>query len=413
MTQVTCFLLVLPIISFGQKSYDSYLQKNRQDLRLNNNIKLEKETRIIGYGAIHGSSKTEDAEIFLLKYLVNNNLKFYFPETDLATALYFQKYIDSGDEKLLRELIISYGERVPQEKSIEFFKKWKKLYTLFKNTDIKIYGIDKVASYKFSVKFIVKKLENVVDEKNIKPLKKLLEDHTTNWSAFYKTKTRTIIEKFLNKNLNHVKQNQHKIKEYSILNHVIENIKLTFEDNDREQIMYNNYYSLQKKIDLFNNLQFFRLGIFHIMKDRINNNSTFFSKLIRYSNYTKKEIVTIQAFLNKSRVLWEVILNKKREYEKYTSKGGMGTGDHFLEHFKGIKKLKKNHISDITLFKLDSENSPYKLTKGNDTDLINVKKLLGGSPWLSDPKKSCTDYINYAILINKSKSSIPIEELIK
>lgn len=69
--------------------------------------------------ALHGSSKTEETEIIVLKHFVNiHNLKNYLPETDYSTAKYFQNYIETVDEKLLKELVQEYGVMVPQEISL-------------------------------------------------------------------------------------------------------------------------------------------------------------------------------------------------------------------------------------------------------------------------------------------------------
>jgi hypothetical protein len=59
------------------------------------------------------------------------------------------------------------------------------------------------------------------------------------------------------------------------------------------------------------------------------------------------------------------------------------------------------------LFKLNSENSPYK----NGTDLIEVKLFLKKSNGKSLKDKPTTDFIDYAVLIRNSKNQIPIEEM--
>lgn len=125
------FTLAFSTLCLGQVSQSDYLSENRQDLIVNPTIEIG-ASKIIGFGALHGSSKTEDTEILLIQSLVNNQgLEYYFPETDFSTANYFQEYIETGDEQLLEELIKEYKKRVPQEGSIEVFDKWKKLRPLF------------------------------------------------------------------------------------------------------------------------------------------------------------------------------------------------------------------------------------------------------------------------------------------
>lgn len=140
-------LLFLNNFSYCQNWVSDYLEVNRQDLRVNSRIETG-DVKIIGFGALHGSSKTEETETILLKDLITNEkLSYYFPETDFSTANYFQEYIETGDEELLRELIYEYGVRVPQEGSEEVFDKWKILRRLFQANNVHVVGVDEIASY--------------------------------------------------------------------------------------------------------------------------------------------------------------------------------------------------------------------------------------------------------------------------
>lgn len=64
---ILCILLVQTI--FGQNKID-YLSENRTDLRKDSPKITETDFNIIGFGALHGSSKTYDAEFSLVSSLV-------------------------------------------------------------------------------------------------------------------------------------------------------------------------------------------------------------------------------------------------------------------------------------------------------------------------------------------------------
>jgi len=404
------FIIVLLTIHtcFGQISTEQYLKENRQDLRQSTSIDIG-ESKMIGFGALHGSSKTEETELIILNDLIRTkNLKYYFPETDFSTALYFQEYIETGNEQLLKELIYEYGERVPQERSIESFNKWKNVRQLFNENNIQIVGIDKIASYKFSVIQILKLTKNI-ENVYLDSLKLLTVDKETNWVSYYKTDTKKILENFVtdyqeNKNI-YLKN----VNDTVSLIHIINNLKLTFEKSSREQIIYENYKKLSNDFKPDNSIQFFRFGVFHIMKSRINNSSSFFNRLIENNDYSKSEILTIQGFLTKSKVLWNVKFDKHGNYSSYTKKAGFGISDYWLEHYKDIRKLKTNTTSDITLFKLKEKYSPYIIV--DDYKLVEIKKIFRKSFWNLEEGKSSVDYIDYAILISDSKANVPIEEL--
>ena len=112
-------------------------------------------------------------------------------------------------------------------------------------------------------------------------------------------------------------------------------------------------------------------------------------------------------YLTKSEVLWDKIYDKQGNYESYTIEKGYGIGDYWKEYFRGIKKLKKTKLSDITLFKLSNNHSPYNI----GTDLKEVKLFLKKSNGKILKGKATTDFIDYAILISNSKRQVPIEEM--
>ena len=128
----------------------------------------------------------------------------------------------------------------------------------------------------------------------------------------------------------------------------------------------------------------------------------------RHNIYKKEEIISIAGFLTKSRVLWDLKYDEKKKYIGYTTEGGYGIGDYWKEYFKGINKLKNNRLSNLTLYRLNNENSPYKK---NQTDLMEIKLFLKKSNKNDLKGKTTTDYFDYAILISNSKANKPIEEL--
>ena len=86
----------------------------------------------------------------------------------------------------------------------------------------------------------------------------------------------------------------------------------------------------------------------------------------------------------------------------------MGIGNYWKEYFKGIGKLERNKISDLTLFRLNHKTSNYSRP---GTDLIEVKLFLKKSNKAKIKGLSTSDYLDYALLISNSNAAIPIEEL--
>jgi hypothetical protein len=399
--------------AFSQ-SKSEYLKNNRFDLLKSNFEFPQKDFKIIGFGAYHGSQETEIVENILLENLIKkNSIKYYLPETDFGIAYYFNQYLKSGDTILLKDLVKHYGERVPQEKTIETYNKWKHIKKINDNQltkdKIEVVGIDLIVTYKYTSKLLIELFQIEKGKyKSYDNLVEMVKIDTTDYSPNYDSYSKNILKNFITDYEND-KTYFHSITNNKIItDNLIENIKLTLKNQDREKIIFENYLHLSQLYNFNSSPQFVRMGFFHIEKDRENNYPSFFTRLIENNIYKKEQIISIVGFLTKSRVLWDLKYNDKKEYISYTTKGGYGIGDYWKEYFKGINKLKKNRLSNLTLYHLNNENSPYKK---NQTDLMEIKLFLKKSNKNDLKGKTTTDYFDYAILISNSQANKPIEEL--
>ncbi len=409
------FILVFcSIYNSIAQNKESYLTKNRFDLNSKKFIFPQKNFKIIGFGAYHGSAKTEDVELKLLTSITKNNtLKFYFHEVDNSTAYFYNKYLKTGDTLLLKKLIIHNGFHVTQERTIEMYKKWKNFKRLNDKlpNKIKILGLEWIRNYRFVTKHLLDLVDNK-DKKNIplNEIENMVRLDTTsyalgNLSYAYK-KIKSFVTDYENKKEFYAK----KITYLDEFNHLINNIKSSFNLKvRRSNIVYNNYLNLNKIYDFKTNLQFLRVGFFHIEKARegAKSSPSFFARLIENKIYTKEEIISVIGYFTNSRVVWSEVY-EKGEYKSFTTEGGYGIGDYEKEYFRGIQHLKNTKISDLTLFKLNRKDSPY-LEKTPDLIEIVMKdeesngKLVKGI--------STLDFLDYAILISNSKASKPIYEM--
>ncbi|MEY4834724.1 MAG: hypothetical protein RI980_839 [Bacteroidota bacterium] len=408
--------LVVFIQSAFSQSKDAYLKNNRFDLLKSNFEFPQKDFKIIGFGAYHGSQETENVENILLEKLIQNKkIKYYLPETDFGIAYYFNQYLKSGDTILLKDLVKHYGNRVPQEKTIETYNKWKKIKKINDNqlpiNRIEVVGVDMIVTYKYTSKLLIDFFQAEKGKyKSYDTLVEMVKIDTTDYSPNYDSYSKSVLKNFLTEYENNKTYFQSISKNLKITDNLIENINLTFKKRERERTIYENYLHLSQVYDFKSNPQFVRMGFFHIEKDRENNNPSFFTRLIENNIYKKEGVISIAGFLTKSRVLWDLKYDPKKNYIGYTTEGGYGIGDYWKEYFKGIKKLKNNKLSNLTLYQLNNENSPYKK---NQTDFMEIKLFLKKSNKNDLKGKTTTDYFDYAVLISNSKASKPIEELNK
>lgn len=365
---------------------------------------------MIGFGAYHGSARTYEAEFILVKSLKEqNSLDYYLPEMSFSQAFFFQKYLENGDESLLKKLVLSYQSIVVQEGSVETFLHWKNLRKLNQNypeNPIKVIGFDIINDYEFPIKHLVYLTEKVKSWKEKEALEKLLLDEDADFSISNE-QLENLLKAFIESYRKDKENKDIYINNVWDFNFIIKNIEDNFQEKrDREKIIYENYLLVKNEYQLGNKKQFAKYGAFHIQKEQEEDYPSFFTRLIQNHIYKKDKVITVMGYLTKSKVLWDKIYDKKGSYKSFTVKRGFGIGDYWNEYFKGIKYLKKAKLSDITLFRINAENSPYHF----GSDLVEVKHFFKDSQ-IKLQNKNTTDFIDYAILIRNSENQKPIELL--
>ncbi|NAS30423.1 hypothetical protein GTQ40_05535 [Flavobacteriaceae bacterium R38] len=418
MKTLLAFLFSLVILQSCSQTKTDYLEDNRFDLTSSEFDFPQKDFNIIGFGAYHGSAKTEETEFTLIKSLTKGGtIKYYLPETDFSIGHYFNKYLKTGDTILLKDLVYNYGTRVPQEKSVEIYEKWKEIKKLNdelqEKNKLTVVGIDLLVTYKYTSKHL---LENInfeqTQEKSLQEIVNMIQLDTTDFSPHYNSYSKKVLRAFVEDYEKNPAKFEKSIKNRFVFDHLIQNLKYTFKNFDnsskREQIIYDNYLNLNSLYDFHKKPQFLRFGFFHLEKEREGNKVSFFTKLIENNIYKRKDIISVIGYLTKSRVLWDIVYDDNMNYKTYTTEGGYGIGDYDKEYFLGIENLKKTKISDITLFRLNKKNTPYN--DGNP-DLMEIVMIGEKSNGEEVKGKSTTDFLDYAILISNSKASVPIQEM--
>jgi hypothetical protein len=417
MKKIVTLFFMITFFTFYSQHKISYLKNNRFDLNSTKYYFPETGFNIIGFGAYHGSAKTEDAEIQLIKTLTKDKLiKKYLPETDFSIAYFFNKYLKTGDTILLKNLVIHYGIRVPQERTIEVYDKWKKLKEindlLLDKDKIEVIGIDFQVSYKYTAKHILELVNNSNNRFfSVKEIEKMVKSDTVNYALSKESYANKILRNFvIDYEKNKQKYKSH-VYDLPSLNHIVKNLKLTFGKRPkREKIIYDNYLTLDSIYDFKNNPQFLRMGFFHIEKsmERKNGYPSFFTRLIENKVYPKKKVLSVIGYLTESKVFWDELYDDKGNYTGFTIEGGYGIGDYEKEYFRGIQNLKATKISDKTIYRLNKNNSPYAI---NEPDLIEIIMIDEKSNGEDVKGMSTLDFLDYAILISNSKESTPIYEM--
>lgn len=405
-------VLAFPNYTYAQNKYE-YLQQNKYDLVHGFTIP-EKKISIVGFGAYHGSSKTEDAEIILVSSLINShNLKYYIAETDLSIAHFLNEYLKSGDDLLLKDIVDHYGVRIPQERTLEVMEKWKRLKTINDSLPAKkkitVLGPDPIVTYKYTYKHLLSLISNTTKWETANRLKKTIETDTTDFSPYYDSFSKNELKDFVRDYNSNSKKYISFIKNIHEFNYLISLITTSFQDYNREEEIFKNYNSLYKIYNLKNETQYVRYGFSHLLKSDIKTFSPFFSRLVKSKLYPKQKIITILGYLNTSEVILKNIFDDNGNYIESVTDNKESTGDSKSSYYKGISELKKLKTSDLVLFKINSftNRNPYKQT--GCSDLIELVRNKSSNMDFSS--LSTCDFIDYALLISNSKASRSIYSL--
>lgn len=407
------------LTGFSQTKLE-YLQNNRFDLTKSGFDFPQKNFQLMGFGAYHGSQKTETTEIALIESLTKDGtIKYYLPETDFSIAHYFNEYLKTGDTLLLKELVEHYGSRVPQDKSIATYTKWKNLKALNdglpEKNKLAVVGVDLLVSYKYTAKHLLDLIDRKEHaRKSVKDLTQMVENDTVNFFPYSASFSKNVLENFVEDYKNHSSEFENSIEDKFAFAHIIKNLKETFVDFDnplkRERLMYENYVALGKHYLFEKKPQFARFGFFHLEKQWEGKNPSFFVQLIENGIIDRDKIISVIGYLTESRVLWGRVFDDNGNYKDYNTEGGYGIGDYEKEYFLGIDNLKESKVSDITLFRLNQAQTPYS---DGIPDLMEIVMTDEKSNGELVKGKSTTEYLDYAVLISNSEASIPIEEMDK
>jgi hypothetical protein len=409
--------LFLSITFFMQaQTKVDYLKNNRYDLNDTQFSFPETDFSVIGFGAYHGSAKTEKVELDLLHALTKEGkIKYYMPETDFSSAHYFNTYLKTGDKDLLKDLIENGTDMTPQDRTVETYEKWIALKAMNDAlpavAKLEVLGIDIIANYTFTMRHLVALMgDNNQNRAAVKQLHNAMKSDTLNMSSFVDSDGKKVLRAFVKDYEAHEDVYVSLVSDMKRFCHILDNVKLSLGvfTGKREGMIFSNYLSMKKIYDFEDSASFVRFGFFHLEKEREGGNASFFTRLIEQNIHKREDVISIIGFLTNSEVLWEVNYDENDNYVGVAIEGGFGIGDYEKEYFRGIKHLKATKISDKTLFKLNSPETPY--SDGNP-DLIEIIMTDDKSNGEAVKGKSTTAFMDYGVLISDSKANNPIEVL--
>jgi len=394
----------------------NYLKDRQQLVRKNEQIVLKTadyENDYFFFGFIHGSRKTQELDFQLFKSIRQvNKMRYYAAEVGYSMAYFFNKYLITGDEALLYDLVESYRFAVPQDASVQFYEKWKKLKLLNDqlpaDEKIHIMGFDRIVSSAIFLKHMQELLSEVPKGTDVvlDSIKSMDYEQVNAYSLYDKDSD---IRRFFEKHFDALNQskNYQKLlaKNYETFNHLLWQVTYFFDKKSRrEERIFQNFQRLMAADSLKDEKVYFNYGFAHVMQEDFYNNP-FIAKLLK-NHYQHKKVFTCLVAMSESSVLWNAKYTKEGKYKGYGINWFGGEGDSFKERVNGIEVLKRvSPRKETTIYDLTDANSPAR------KDLYFVLTR----PQIKKYKSSAatTDYFQYLMHVRRSKANEPVQELVR
>jgi len=134
---ITLFVFSQNLVS--QSLEETYLLSHSQKVNLDNpTFQLFDDdfyqNDLFFFGFIHGSATPQLLDYELLVHLYGKGIRYYAPEIGYSYAFFLNHYLETGDESYLNYVLEDEVRKsVPQDASLEFKEKWKKLYRFNKD----------------------------------------------------------------------------------------------------------------------------------------------------------------------------------------------------------------------------------------------------------------------------------------
>ncbi|MBU3204890.1 erythromycin esterase family protein [Clostridium algidicarnis] len=347
---------------------------------------------------IHGTKANEQLNMKFLKYFKEKtDFRYYLCELSFSDAYFINKYLDTGDIKILEEIYKPLKGTFAWNK--DAYKHWKKLYeynnTLPKESRIEVIGIDiehqPINAYRFlvdvlpeaeapeEIKVVIDKIKSTsndlekLDDRTFIQCSEELQKDMKDKGNVYKEYLEENFTAFNLVNLNVL----NKVDAY---NHNKDQVDW---NNTRDKMIYENFQTLQKELP--KGKYYGQWGFNH----------TFQSK--------EKDIMWFATYLNSDDSLFKdkiltVIYNYDNCEKIDISEGGRYVTHKFAVVYPQIKETNDLLEGNFNIYKLTGENTPFSKTPMYYTS--NGEEL----------EASMLEFFQYIVCIRNSKATDPLND---
>jgi hypothetical protein len=329
--------------------YVDYLKENSETVPLSESFSFKmldndiKENRLIMVGEVHGFEEPQKFDYELFTHLhTYHNVKQYYAELDYVQALLLNQYLESGDENLLKDVlrkwVVVQGRN--NKDYNDKYRKFHQYYNQLSNQDkFKFIGVDKLQDVQLTLNYLNSLNESTQVEINETLDLDAILNQIGQLDSIYSNSPDTLFT------LTHIKNN---LKHYA-------------EKKNREEVMFENFYTLYKQTDDGISRAYGYFGLFHVFQYQVNGKQPLASQ-IRISDLgLENKMLSMNFLMVDSYMIMpsNQLPEFMRDSGKYT-KMPISSDVMLFMYIYGIKDFKRmtpeNHKS---LVKMNAENSPY------------------------------------------------------
>lgn len=405
------------------------------------NTKLA-EQELVFFGFIHGSATPQKMDVELLRYLVSKGTKYYAPEVDASLAYFLNRYIQQPNEKLLHFISYYYSNRVPQDASLQFKEKWRKIAELNQSLSMEkrltILGTDYPIANRYDQRLALTHLaflapttssentwvDSLQDYRNFdiqeleiwsgKPaLEKAKITKKPMYSYVFPIQSRY---NFALRFFDAYQQDSAAILAAFGENSSAAKTILAFKtDLRREPYIFQQFEKQVLPLIAKGEKVYANFGYAHVHQAAINGYS-YLAALLKEA-YPNLKMETVLGLLARSNALKETKLRKTGH--SFTERGLRFEAANY-----GGYKTAKSYDGHGLFEKVGGTNYLFKAAKGQDIMLIDLTKedspftnsmyfvnyTRGGKKWQLVPNTVTTDYVQYILFMQHSPNNLPFRE---
>lgn len=346
-------------------------------------------------GELHGVKMNYELQLELIKYLNSKaGVRYILGEFGYSVGEYINKYLDTGDEKILEYVVKnSEGSIFGSNEFYEFLKKIQEYNTtIAEDKKIKFVGIDLEMKLSFAVDYLSSIISSKEKIASTPALIERFKKEKNNINSIENHDRFADLLKLLQKDM---EENAGEYKEYlgdryfdfcMVIDNIV--VHVSAEKYSYVEIREKNIYDNFKRIyDIYQDGKFFgQFGYGHVYQENIID-SLYNSG--RFGMYLNKDDSPV-----KDKAL-SISYGYKDCYNNYHC---LSSENHRQEitsaNINNVDIIDKYLDSDITVFKLNGKKSPFK------DELYFVQKTDRGTT---------TDYFQYLIIMKDSPALTPFQ----